>query len=138
MGSPMEVTEAIKPLDGKRKSGYQPVQQQAVGVMMRDVLQFMLALGFIKALVLDLPAALGHAKQRACADLLRREVGQPICFDQGSVGLVLAIIEDAHGGPAQTLPRIEVIGIPDLDAIFAEAKAQFGSLLGKPLLSGCP
>ena len=72
MGSTMQITEAIQPLDSESQRVEQPLDQQAVVVMTRNMFQLMLVFGFIEGLVLNLPATFGHAEQGACADLLGR------------------------------------------------------------------
>jgi len=49
-------------VDGQGQHGQEPFDQQTVGMMMTDMLEAVTTLGFVEALVLDLPAALGHAE----------------------------------------------------------------------------
>ena len=84
---------------------------------MADMLQAMTALGFIETLVLDLPAALGHAEQRLSPHSGGGEIRQPVGFDHLTVRLVLAIEEDANGFPTQRIPGIEIVRLPNLYAI---------------------
>ena len=51
MCAPAEVAQAV---DGKGQHGEQPANQQAVGMVMADMLQAMAALGFVEAFILDL------------------------------------------------------------------------------------
>lgn len=90
MGTPMEVTNAIEPLDRQRQGGPQPAEEQAVGLMVADMLQAVAVLGVVETLVLDFPAALADAEYFAAADPLAREVGKPERFDHLAVRLVLA------------------------------------------------
>src|SRR5258708_2412620 len=60
MFATVEVTESVESFDGQGQHGEEPADQQTVGMMMTDMLEAMAALGFIEALVLNLPAALGH------------------------------------------------------------------------------
>jgi hypothetical protein len=110
----MQVTQPIQPFDGKGQRRQQPFQQQAVVVVMRNVFHCMLVLGFIEALVFDLPATLGHTIQRASADSLGREIGEPICLDHLLIAFVLAVVENADGGPAQTFPKGRSLQHPKL------------------------
>ena len=52
----------------KAKAGEQPNHQQAVALVVADVLEAVKVLGVVEALVLDLPATLGHAEDGAAAD----------------------------------------------------------------------
>ena len=120
----MKVTEPIKPFQGQGEAGQQPHDEQAVGMVVADVFQAVAVLGIIKTLVLDLPAALGHGIQAATADLAGRKIGEPIGLDEVTVGLVLPIANHPHGFPAQGLPRIKVVGVPEFDAIRAVAEGE--------------
>jgi hypothetical protein len=60
--SAAQITQAIEPLDGQRQAREQPSDQQAVCVMMTDMLQIMAILGVIEPLVFDFPPALGAVK----------------------------------------------------------------------------
>jgi hypothetical protein len=62
MFATMEVPESVESFDGQGQHGEKPADQQTVGVMMTDVLEAVTTLGVVEALVLDLPAALGHAE----------------------------------------------------------------------------
>jgi hypothetical protein len=55
----MEVTHSVEPFDGQGQAGQQPDRQQAVALVVADVLEAVPVLGVVEALVLDFPAALG-------------------------------------------------------------------------------
>ena len=63
MSAAVQVADAIQPLNDQRQQGEQPVQQDAVGVVVADVLDAVAILGIVEPLVLDLPTALGHVVQ---------------------------------------------------------------------------
>jgi hypothetical protein len=66
------------------------------------------------------------------------EVGQPVSFVDGAIGLGLSITEDANRLPAQAVPRIKVIGIPHFNPIPTTAEPLSGSRLGPSLLGLMP
>ena len=67
---------------------------------------------------------------------LAREVGEPVGLEHRAVGLVLPIADHAHGFPAESFPRIKVVGIPDFHPILAMAEDLMRRLVAKALL-GC-
>src|SRR5215470_525627 len=87
--------------------------------MMANVLESIAVFGIIETFVFDLPAAFGHAVQAAAAHLTRGEVSEPVGIDDRAVLMMLAIANHAHGLPPQAFPRIQIIGVPDLDTIGA-------------------
>src|SRR6516225_389334 len=103
---------------------------------MTDMLKAIPTLGFIKTFVLDFPTALGHVEQRSNPHARRRKICQPVGFDHLAVGLVLTIEEHAHGFPAQGIPGIEVVGLPDLYAILPIAKDRAGRSARKAFPGG--
>ncbi len=60
-----KIAQAVESFDGQGQDDQQPADQQAVGMVMADMLEAVTAFGFVEALILDLPTALGHAEQRA-------------------------------------------------------------------------
>ncbi len=58
----MEVAQTVESFDGQGQHGEEPANQQTVGMMMTDMLKAMTVLGIVEALILDLPAAFGHAE----------------------------------------------------------------------------
>ena len=104
--------------------------------MVADVLEAVKVLGVVEALVLDLPATFGHAEDGATARPPGREVGEPVGFEHRAVGLVLPIADHAHGFPAESFPRIKVVGVPDLHPILTVAEDLMRTLMAKALL-GC-
>src|SRR5260370_40414982 len=102
---------------------------------MTDMLEAVTALGFVEALIFDLPTALGHAEQRAHSDLGGREIRQPVGLHYRAVRLVLAIEQHTHGFPAQGIPGIEIVGLPALHTIlpvldYAVSRPRRKSFLG--------
>jgi len=94
----MQVAEPVKTLNGQGQGDQQQSsEQQAVGMMMAAILQTATILGVVKTLVLDL----GQPKQGTAAQPARGEILQPISFDHLAADLVLAITQDADGGPTQ-------------------------------------
>ena len=53
MRAAAQITQAVEPLDGQRQAREQPSDQQAVCMMMTDMLQIMAVLGVIEPLVLS-------------------------------------------------------------------------------------
>ncbi len=102
--------------------------------MVASVFKTIAVLGIIEPLVFNLPTTLRHVIQRQAANPAKGEVGQPFRLDHLAVGFVLAIADGAHGFPLQRLPGIEVLGIPDLNPIFAVAIHVSGCLLLEPPL----
>src|SRR5207244_1671166 len=72
MTAATQVAQPEQTLEREREHHQQPVDQQARRVMMVNVLQRVPVLGVVKALVLDLPATLGHAVERPRPDPGRR------------------------------------------------------------------
>ena len=103
-------------------------------MVMTDMLKAVTALGFVEALIFDLPTALGHAEQRANSGLGGREIRQPVGFHYRAIRLVLAIEEYAHGFPAQGIPGIEVVGLPDLHTILPVLEDRVGRPARKAFL----
>ena len=62
MRAAAQITQAVEPLDSQRQAREQPSDQQAVGMMMTDMLQIMAILGVTEPLVFDFPSALGAVK----------------------------------------------------------------------------
>ena len=57
----MEIAKPIESADDQRQQGYEPAKEQAVGMVMADMFQTLVSFAVVEALVLDFPAALGHA-----------------------------------------------------------------------------
>src|SRR2546422_4951049 len=98
--------------------------------------QPMTILRVVETLILDLPATLGHAVERATAHPWGGKVGQPESLDDLSVGFVLPVEEDPDRFPAQRLPGVKVVGVPDLDAVWALAESRVRGLGTKASLGG--
>src|SRR5260370_25802472 len=113
----VEVTKAIEAFDDHGQQAKQPTDQHAVGVMMTDMFEPVAVLGVIEALVFNLPTALGHVIERKTTELARGEVSQPVGLNERAIGFVLAVANHPHGAPVESFPGIEVVGIPDLDAL---------------------
>jgi len=103
--------------------------------MVADMPPAVTVLGIVEALVLDPPAALGQAVEGAAADPVRGEVGQPVGLDHLAMRLLLPVENHSYRLPAQRLPRVEIIGIPDLNPILPIAEAELGRLGPEPFLS---
>jgi hypothetical protein len=102
--------------------------------MAADMFEAVTAFRFVEALVLDLPAALGHAEQGTSAHFRGRKIRQPVGFRHRAIRFVLAVEEDADGFPVQRLPGIEVVRVPDLHAIVPLLKNRVGRPGTKALL----
>lgn len=61
----MEMTQPIEPFDGESQGHDEPLDQQAVALVVADVLHAVTVLGVVETLVLDLSAALGHEVEAA-------------------------------------------------------------------------
>src|SRR5450756_22070 len=118
----MQIADAVEPFDHQGKKNEEPVHQHAVGVVMLNVLHPVKILGLIESLVLDFPAALGQFEERPGGEFGDGKIGEPIGLDDRSVLFMLPIPHDPDGGPLQLFPWIEVIGIPDLNPVFAIRK----------------
>ncbi len=57
----MEIAGPIEPADDEGRQRQQPSKQKAIGVVVTDVFQPLVGLAAVETLVLDFPAALGHA-----------------------------------------------------------------------------
>src|SRR5580692_2337080 len=132
----MEVTKAIEAFNDHGKQAKQPTDQHAVGVMMTNMFEPVAVLGVIEALVFNLPTALRHVIKRKARHLARGEVRQPVGLHDGAVWFVLAIANHTHGGPVESFPGIEVVGIPDLDALVMLVENAGGRLGAEALFYG--
>src|ERR1700752_2706423 len=94
----------------------------------------MAVFGIIKSLVFDFPTAFGAMIEHPTADFFARRIREPAGFDHLTVWFLLPIAQHAHGFPTQTLPGVEIFGIPKFDAIRAVTKGQFRSLASEALL----
>ena len=62
MFATVKVSESVESFDGQGQHGKEPADQHTVGMMMTDMLEAVPTFGIVEALVLDLPATLGHAE----------------------------------------------------------------------------
>jgi hypothetical protein len=67
----MQITKSVQVLDGEDEGEQEPAEQQAIGMMMRDVFQTVAVLGIIKGMILDLPPGFGQAIQAFRTDMAR-------------------------------------------------------------------
>lgn len=116
MGTAMQIAQPVESLQRERQAGQQPDDEQAALVVVADMLQSITIVSIVEAFIFNMPSTLG--------DATRREVGEPVSLDDIAIRFVLAIAEDTHRFPLQALPRIKVVGVPDLHAI--------GNVLGIP------
>src|SRR5580693_2087365 len=86
-------------------------------MMMADMLEAVTAFGVVEALILDLPAAFGHAEQRWRAHGGGRKIRQPVGFHHLAIRLVLPIEEHPNGFPRERFPGIEILRVPELHTI---------------------
>ena len=117
MVSAMQIPEPVETFDHQCQQDQQPDDENAVGLVVSDMFHAIALFAIIEALILDHPAALGHAIKPQAAQLADGEVGEPPGFHHGAIAFVLAVAQHAHGGPVEGFPSIEVIGISNLDAI---------------------
>src|SRR6266853_416517 len=117
MCTAMQIAQPVESLQRERQAGQQPDDEQAALVVVADMLQSITILSIVEAFIFNVPSTLRHVVQTATADATRREVGEPVGFDDIAIRFVLAIAEDTHGFPLQAFPRIKVVGVPDLHAI---------------------
>src|SRR5215831_6480815 len=134
----MQITQAVKALDGQSQADQQPVNQQAVFVMMRQVFHAVTGLAVVESLVFHFPATLGQMVEALGTGSGFGEVGQPVSFMDGAIRFGLSIADDANRLPAQVVPRIKVIGIPHFNPIPTTAEPLSGSSLGPSLLGLMP
>ena len=73
-------------------------------------------LGVVKALLLDLPAALGQGLEAAPAAAGGGKIAQPVCLPHRAVRLVLPRANHPHGFPTEGFPRLKIVGVPDGEA----------------------
>lgn len=92
----VQVAQAVEAFNGHGEDGQEPADQQAVGLVMADMLEAMTAFGFIEAPILDLPTTLRHAVERLRPDLRRPKIRQPVGFHHLAIRFVLTIEEDPH------------------------------------------
>jgi len=64
----MQIADSVEPFDDEGQQDKQPADQNAVGMVMTDVLQPVAVLGVIESLIFDFPAAFGEVIQREAAD----------------------------------------------------------------------
>lgn len=62
----VQVADAMEPFDNQRQAEEQPVDQDAVGVVVAEVLESLAVLGLVEALVFDLPPVLSVAGNPDC------------------------------------------------------------------------
>lgn len=117
MRTARQIAPPVESLQRERQAGQQPDDEQAALVVVADMLQSITILSIVEALILNVPSTLGHVVQTATADAMRREVGEPVGLDDIAIRFVLAIAEDTHRFPLQTLPWIKVVSVPELHAI---------------------
>ena len=117
MVAAVQIAQPVKTFDDQSQEDQQPNDQDAVGLVVADVLHAITVFAIVEAAILDLPAALGHAVETQAAQFGDGEVGQPFGLDHRAVALVLAVAQHAHGRPVQGFPRVEVIGVPNLDSV---------------------
>ena len=136
MRAAMQIAQSVEAFDGQSQGDQQPSDEQTVGFMMADVLQTVAILGIVEPFILDLPAGFGQAEESPGTDLARGKIGEPISFDDLAIRFALAIEEDPYGLPAQGVPRVTVVGVPDLDMVVTLAEDRRGSLTVKASLCG--
>src|SRR5271157_174758 len=102
--------------------------------MVAQVFKTVAVLGVVEPLILDFPAALGHAEDGPTADAAAREVGEPVRLADRAVGFVLAVANNTHGLPTERFPRVEVIGVPDFHPVLPLAKDLMRRFGEKPFL----
>jgi ABC-type uncharacterized transport system YnjBCD ATPase subunit len=68
----VQVADSVEPFDNQRQKQEQPNNQNAVGMVMADVLHTIPILGIVEALIFNLPATLGEVIQRETADAARQ------------------------------------------------------------------
>ena len=71
----MKVAQAVEALDTQGEEYEKPVDQQAVGMVMRHVFESVSILGIVETLVFDLPSGFGEGIERSGSDARGREVG---------------------------------------------------------------
>jgi hypothetical protein len=74
----LEVTSSVEPFDGQGQAGQQPYYPQAVPFMVADMFEAVTVPGIVESLILDFPASLRQAENRAAADLGARKIGEPV------------------------------------------------------------
>src|SRR5215831_19541177 len=101
---------------------------------MAEMFEAVAILGVVEPLVLDLPTTLGQGVERAAAQWSAGEIGRPESFDPLPIRMALAIAEHPQRLPTQRLPGIEVVGIPDLNAVGVVPESPVRGLSGKAAL----
>ena len=132
----MQKAQLVESEKHDSEDGEQPSDEEAVGVIVADEPGVLLSPAVGAAFVRDLATALGHAQDRQRTGLPHREVGQPFGFHDGPSGFGLAVAHDANRLPGQCLPRIEIIGIPELDAVLAFAERPARAARAEALFHG--
>jgi len=85
--------------------------------MMADVFQPVSILAIVESLVFNLPPALRHVVESLAAHLRLCPVGQPVGFNHRTIRLMLPIADHADRFPAERIPWIKIIGIPNLHPV---------------------
>src|ERR1035441_9617530 len=105
MFSTAQIAQPVEAFDHHGESDQQPNDQDAVGLVVADVLHAVAILAIVEAAILNLPAALGHAVETQAAQLGDREVGDPLGLNHRAIAFVLAVAQHAHGGPVEGIRR---------------------------------
>ena len=104
--APVQVAQTKESLDGQRQGNEQPVDEQAVGLVMPNVLHAVASFAVVEPLVFNLPPGLGHVEQGLAAAQSRREAGQPVRLVDFPIGLVLSVAHHAHALPLEAFDSI--------------------------------
>ena len=88
MGTAVQVTNSVEPFYGQGHAGQQPDQLQTVLFMVAVMLESVAVLSVIESLILNFPAALGHAEDAPADDPLAREAGEPVRLVDRALRLV--------------------------------------------------
>ncbi len=103
-------------------------------MMVRDMLESVAVFGIVEALIFDAPAALAKLIQTGGTQAADGNVREPIAFPHLPRGIMNPVAEHPHGHPAQLIPRIEVIGIPEFHPGFLFFKHPVSGGVFKPSL----
>lgn len=95
----VQVAQPVEAFDHQRQDRDQPANEQAVRMVMADVLHPVAVLGVVESLVLDLPPALRHPVKGSAGHIPLGKVGEPVRLVYLPIGFMLEITEDAHAPP---------------------------------------
>ena len=85
MFSPVQIAQPVEAFDHHGESDQQPNDQDAVGLVVTDMLHAIAVFAIVEAAILNLPAALGPAIETQATQRGDGEVGDPLGLDDRAI-----------------------------------------------------